>query len=351
MINSNRKIKMKIIIYVFLVLAAFVIAGCSKLIDSISPAPEVNIHDSGNLNPAAQDFHGLKVAQSSNGWQECLKCHGGDFSGGKVEISCNNNACHPTINVHVDGIIDTLSNNFHGKFLRQHDWNMLDCKACHGDNYSGGLASPDCTTCHTQPKGPEACNTCHGDFNNPDIIAPPRDTHDNTSTDAPGVGAHVSHLYSNDLGHNIECATCHIVPQNFADQGHIDNTPDAEITFGNLAVRNIALNPVYNYSSVTCSDTYCHGNFEFLKSDAPASHQFAYVDGADRMTGDNQSVVWNIVDGSQMECGSCHGLPPTGHIEANLTGCGTCHGTMDRNGNFVDSLVYKHIDGNVDIIF
>lgn len=348
MIKNKINMKLGFIIIVF---GAFAFTACSKLVDDIPPAPESSIHATGNLNSASPDFHGLKVANSSTGWQECLKCHGGDFSGGRVEVACNNNACHPTINVHVDGIVDTTSNNFHGNFLRQHDWNLFDCKTCHGDNYDGGIASPSCVECHTQPDGPEACNTCHGNFDDPEIISPPRDTQNNITTDAPGVGAHVAHLLENDLGYTIECSTCHIVPQSFAEQGHIDNTPRAEVIFGNLAIANIAANPVYDHSSVTCSDTYCHGNFEFRKEDAPENHKFIYVD-SDVMTGNNVSVVWNNVDGSQIYCGSCHGLPPVGHREDPLSACGYCHsGIVDTNGNLVDSLKYKHINGEVDLIF
>ncbi len=27
------------------------------------------------------------------------------------------------------------------------------------------------------------------------------------------------------------------------------------------------------------------------------------------------AVIWNKVDDSQAQCGSCHGLPPTGHVD------------------------------------
>ena len=294
MITNKRIMKTKIL--VLLVLGGLALVACSKLVDSIPAAPEVTVHKTGITDPASPNFHGI--------------------------------------------------------LIREMNWDLRFCQNCHSGNFSGGIADASCLTCHTEVNGPGACNTCHGDFDNPDFIAPPQDTHNNTSTNEPGVGAHVSHLYSNELGKSIECSTCHVVPQVFSDQGHIDDTPDAEVIFGNLAVHNIAVAPVYNYSSVTCSDVYCHGNFEFLKDSAPVSHQIAFEEGADRMTGNNRSVVWTTVDGSQDECGSCHGLPPTGHIYFEITACGTCHsGIVDRNGNMVDSLSYKHINGEVDLYF
>jgi hypothetical protein len=232
------------------------------------------------------------------------------------------------------------------------NWDILDCMKCHGDDYSGGVASPTCNNCHSQPGGPEACNTCHGNFADGNFIAPPKDIYGNTSTNDPGVGAHQIHLFDNDLSSSIECTTCHIIPQNYSDPGHVDSTPPAELIFNNKAILNIALNPVYDHSSATCSDTYCHGNFEYLKDDAPENHKFAYEEGADRISGNNHSVIWNNVDGSQAVCGSCHNLPPIGHVEANVTACGYCHsGISDTNGNLVDSLIYKHMDGKIDLIF
>ena len=71
-----------------------------------------------------------------------------------------------------------------------------------------------------------------------------------------------------------------------------------------------------------------------------SSNQFAYT--ADKMMGNNRSVIWNQVDGSQAVCGSCHNLPPDGHI-ANPN-CSNCHpGVVDANRNIIDQT--KHING------
>lgn len=251
----------------------------------------------------------------------------------------------PELNIHREGILDKDLPTWHGNLVRESGWNLRACQNCHSADYSGGIAESSCLNCHTQPSGPEACNTCHGNFTDPAIIAPPQDTNNNISTDSTGVGAHVSHLYQNDLASQIPCSTCHIVPQDYFDPGHaVDDPLPAEVIFSPLAIHNIAVNPVYDYSSATCSDTYCHGNWEFLKDSS--SNQFAYTD--DKMIGNNRSVVWNIVDGSQAECGSCHNLPPEGHIPSELNACGNCHtGIVDPDGNIIDQT--KHINGEKNV--
>ena len=336
----------KKLIKILLLLFAFVIlASCSKLVDELPTALEIGTHNPGISDTGSTGFHGNLVLNAPNSMFDCQQCHAVDWSGGTTGVGCNTMDCHPSINVHVEGIIDTTSGNFHGNFIRQNGWRLMDCQQCHGEDYGGGVASPTCLNCHSQPDGPEACNTCHGDFNDPAIIAPPQDTNNNTNTDNLGVGAHTTHLYENNIGLQIPCTTCHIVPQNYSDPGHaVDDPLPAEVIFSPLAVHNIAVNPVYDYTSGTCSDTYCHGNWEFLKESS--SYQFAYTE--DKMVGNNRSVIWNIVDGTQATCGSCHGLPPTGHIPAQLQFCNTCHtGIVDYEGNIIDT--EKHMNGEINV--
>ncbi len=254
----------------------------------------------------------------------------------------------PDITTHKTGILDQGSPDFHGNLVRENNWDLALCQSCHAADYSGGITGASCLTCHTQTNGPEACNTCHGDFQDSTRIAPPEDTHKNITTDSVGVGAHVSHLYENELGHQIECSTCHIVPDKYSDPGHIDTGLPAEITFGNLAVHNIAVNPVYNYPAATCSEVYCHGDWAFLKDSS--DYQFIYVDSM--IVGNAFSPIWNKVDGTQALCGTCHDLPPQGHQNAggdpNATTCSGCHiDIVDANGNIIDQT--KHINGEKNV--
>ncbi|NWF89240.1 MAG: hypothetical protein HXY50_07215 [Ignavibacteriaceae bacterium] len=303
----------------------------------------INVHKAGILNPASAEFHGKY--QLTNGFSDCQSCHGEDFSGGTLSPSCR--TCHSTINVHKIGILTPTSPDFHGKFLAANNWNLPDCKQCHGSNYSGGSISSSCLTCHSQPAGPEACNTCHGDFSNPSKTAPPQDLSGNTSTTFKGVGAHDKHLNTNSLGKTIECETCHTVPNSLTSSGHLDGNLPAEVNFTGLAIFNAAGNANYSSSTITCANTYCHGNFEFNKSDALLANQFAY--SADKMIGANKSVVWNKVDGTEAVCGSCHGLPPIGHTNfGGLNTCVNCHmGVVNAQGQIINQ--QKHINGEKNV--
>jgi len=250
-----------------------------------------------------------------------------------------------SIMIHNKDITNSSSPDFHGNLLKGKFWKMTECQSCHGPKYSG-LTAPSCLTCHTSSFGPEACNTCHGSFTDPTRIAPPRSINNNSNTSDKGVGAHSKHLYDNTLGNQTSCFTCHNVPQSIYASGHFDTGLPAEVFLKELALANVANNAVYDPTAATCSNTYCHGNFVFYKNEAPAEDQFVFT--ADSMAGLNNTVDWTKVDGSQAACGSCHGLPPAGHIQVPLTACASCHGTViDFNGNIIDKT--RHINGIINV--
>ena len=305
----------------------------------------ISVHQDGILNPGSPNFHGKYIASNAgDDMSKCASCHGNNYQGGIAAPSCA--TCHSTINVHQDGIVNPGSPNFHGKYIAANlGWDMRACGSCHAANYSGGTAAPSCLTCHTGSNGPEACNTCHGSFSDPTKIAPPRALNGSTQTTYAGVGAHVQHLYQNNLGDVIRCSTCHTVPSSVYANGHLGTDGKAEINFGRLSVQGGA-NPTYNFTNNTCANTYCHGNFSFSRDLADSKYQFVYT--AATMTGNNASVIWNKVDGSQAQCGSCHGLPPTGHAPFSLNQCANCHyGVVDASGNIIDKT--KHINGVANV--
>jgi hypothetical protein len=247
-----------------------------------------------------------------------------------------------SITVHKEGILNPHSQNFHGNLIRENGWEMRDCQQCHSAAYSGGVVQSSCLTCHTNPGGPEACNTCHGSFADPTRIAPPRDISGNILPSSRGVGVHSKHLYDNVMGKAVLCESCHNVPQRVYDPGHLDDDLPAEVILKDLAVFSGGENAAYNPADQTCSNTYCHGSFEFYRDDAVPENRFAYT--ADKMVGINNTVSWTAVNSSEMECGSCHGLPPEGHIIVPITSCYQCHqGVVDELGNIIDKT--KHING------
>jgi predicted CxxxxCH...CXXCH cytochrome family protein len=257
-----------------------------------------------------------------------------------------NNITPPPANlqVHKQGILDKNSPNFHGKLVINTNWDMSSCWQCHDRQYTGGLTGVSCLSCHTESNGPEACNTCHGNFNDPAHIAPPRDTKGNIVTIYPGVGAHTSHLYTDTLSSSVSCIDCHVVPDSVYASGHLN--AQNVVNFDSLAIHNNATDAEYNPSDNTCANTYCHGNMTIYKDSVDIQYQYAFI--GDQMNGNNKTVKWTDVNGTEAKCGSCHDLPPAGHIYVAIKDCKSCHvGVIDENGKIIDKS--KHINGEVDL--
>lgn len=186
------------------------------------------------------------------------------------------------------------------------------CGDCHAPTASGGsLADPSTHIdgiVQVDGGGGSCAAACHGGPNDPN---PPPDLGGNTDTTAPGVGAHEAHL---DAG--VACTTCHPVPAAVNEGTHLDGTTD--VVLGGIA-GNGGVVPSWDSGALTCT-AYCHG---------------ASLGG-----GDVAAPVWNVVDGSQATCSSCHGEPPPPPHPGNPS-CGGCH----PNGGPGSG---AHIDGNVD---
>lgn len=253
--------------------------------------------------------------------------------------------------IHPAGWQRSSSPNFHGIAIAADNYNLIPCQQCHGNDYLGGVVGVDCLPCHSQPDGPEACNTCHGEFRgdatNLITSAPPRGLGNETDSTSVAVGAHRVHLlYYADVRQT--CGECHNVPNRLNAPGHLDGDGRADVVFnGQLAVLATEggarqPSPIYGGTTFSCQNTYCHGNWGLLASQSPAS--FIYT--ADKMEGSNAAPVWNNAETAA--CGTCHGLPPTGHREFAITACANCHSSViDGNGNIIDKS--KHINGKVNV--
>lgn len=249
--------------------------------------------------------------------------------------------------VHPDGFGDPSSDKFHSFKIQDNLWDMTNCQKCHAADYSGGTAEVTCLDCHSGGAGPEACNTCHGVFADESRIAPPTDINNNFATSARGVGAHTVHVYETEIGLGVSCYECH--PGN-ADAGdyvasHSDGLP-AEMAFGSFSSSG-GSTPTFDTNDLTCANTYCHGSFTFKKSDSES--QWAFTDSV--IVGENFSPIWNIVDGTQAACGTCHLLPPTGHINAGndpeAATCRSCHSTAYNEDGSLNK--FNHINGSKNL--
>lgn len=325
-----RSMKINLIV-LFVGLISF---ACSDLNNDLTLPTKIGIHGPNVLVVESPTFHGKILTDKK--LDGCRQCHAANLNGGTAQVSCLN--CHPSLSIHNQSINDPTSQNFHGRYIASKNWNLNECKKCHGEYYAGGSSSPTCFTCHTV--GPEACNTCHGDFTKPSLTAPPRALNNAIATTDPGVGAHTLHLTNIKIApKNVACEECHTVPKTFSEAGHIDSNPKAEVIF-----KDSNKNGSYNFTTNTCANTYCHGNFEFSKS----SSKYSFIYTSDKIVGNNFSPKWNKVDGTQAACGTCHGLPPTGHQAQNLNQCSTCHsGVVDNTGKIIDPT--KHLNGKINV--
>lgn len=303
----------------------------------------ISTHPDGWNNVQSDKFHGKMVLESYSNAVNCQSCHGIDYSGGSSNVSCSAEGCH-NLYPHLSGIADSLSDNFHSKTIsNSNNWDITVCKTCHGINYDGeGYNKKNCLICHTQTDGPEACNTCHGNTNN---HAPPKDLSDNLNTTAIGVGAHQPHLIDTTwtTAYQQDCSLCHNEPSSLSDLGHIDNSPlPADLIFSLTASDSGVSNPNWDHSSATCSNVYCHGTFEFIKDSS--ANSWGYDDQF--IQGNDPTMIWTLVGSGQDSCGSCHNLPPQGHIEAST--CDGCHPrVVDSDFNIINKKL--HINGNIDI--
>lgn len=239
-------------------------------------------------------------------------CHGATLTGGA--------ATEPTW-TRVDGSQSTCT-SCHGAPPPPPHPTGSNCGSCHPTMTPGGglvIAYPEL---HIDGKvdvtEDQPCDSCHGSGGN---RAPPVDTMGQSSTALRSVGAHRRHLDPSTWRKDIQCSECHRVPTATIEVGHVDSPLPAEVVFGALAGSA-------SWNGTRCSNTYCHGST---------------LSG-----GASTDPTWTVVDGSQGQCGSCHGTPPPPPhpVDSN---CGTCHDTMTAGGGLVITDPSRHIDGNLDV--
>lgn len=185
------------------------------------------------------------------------------------------------------------------------------CERCHGlVAYEGEIALPNLHVNGVLELDEPTCTVCHGTESTP------------TSFD----DAHRGHLLTQGRAKPVACDACHIVPTAVFGPPHLDGDNVAEVVFGPLATANGAL--VSTYDAPTCSNVACHGG-----------------DGANG--GALVTPAWNVLDGSQVACGTCHGLPPPApHPPRN--DCVNCHSALyAASGTFAGGSL--HVDGEVEV--
>ena len=221
-----------------------------------------------------------------------------------------------------------------------------NCGACHGTGYASTTVAQATHVDGTVNVSRSGCTLCHGDLTQtavapssiaaaPGYNAASADTTGNTLSTAAAVGAHAAHLNGTRWrGTAIACSECHAVPGS-GDVSHATGSGSggarATVTFGSLARTGSITTAGYSGSLTgaggstagTCSNTYCHGNFQ----NGVAANAPSWLGGV-----------------AAANCGSCHGLPPGGTHPASSS-CDSCHaGYTTTTVNAAN-----HLNGAVDV--
>ncbi|MBP1628504.1 MAG: cytochrome c, 15 heme-binding site [Holophagaceae bacterium] len=90
---------------------------------------------------------------------QCSSCHGSltdsAAAGGITKVSCF--TCHPNGPGHPEGWASGLQHGRTGAEGVAGEWTgQASCTKCHGSDYAGGIVAVSCTQCHTAAPHPEA---------------------------------------------------------------------------------------------------------------------------------------------------------------------------------------------------
>jgi predicted CxxxxCH...CXXCH cytochrome family protein len=258
------------------------------------------------------------------------------------------------------------------------------CGTCHGLPPGGTHPQrSDCASCHqgytsttvnlaTHVDGhvdvlPLACTSCHGDASralvagaDPAVpIAPP------VTATGRAPGAHLVHVdAAGGKMAPIACAVCHqgAMPASLANHptgagpvlafGAAASQPTGDASVGPNPNEKVtwatpSASPSYDAATLTCSATYCHGNYS-------GAYSYFFFDGTDTVaiTGARGSPRWT--DGP-MTCSSCHDNPPRNgvwhsgyHGAVSDNACSLCHPDVDAAGTKI-TVPALHVNGVVDV--
>lgn len=357
--------------------------------------------DDGGVHPVdfaeeeSPNFHGGYLKKAGYPLSDCRQCHGDDYAGGAVGVSCNQANCHS------QGVEWCGTCHEGGKAPPEpdsggHTAHPFGCTTCHevpkdarGPNHPSGevevhvtglgalgdhtptwsAAERVCsdTYCHG-PKSPLwelppqvlACDSCHG--------APPA-THVRFTTDPSTescLGCHPAPPMAKHLNGTLDyddhgCATCH---------GQLPSGQPPPALDGSMSPTSRGVGAHLRHTDPTLDDrmgrvaecTDCHvvpattlaaGHIDTTApSDVDLFDGTYDVETASCVTAchweRDPGPVWTDTSGAPRQCDACHGFPPTvtrtgtPHpvVESKVTVCETCHSFQ----------VLTHVDGKVDFL-
>ena len=253
--------------------------------------------------------------------------------------------------LHMNGVVD-VTGAHPLPYLAQHTAgalaNITSCQACHGPDYGGGQVGVSCNACHaaqvaaSAPDWKTNCTWCHGTrtagvTTATATAAPPQPVDANDPNAARKIGAHQAHLTSGPFANALPCSTCHTPPDTASALTHFSgNGTPATITFSPLAQQGVT-GAAYNGTS--CA-VYCHGS----GSSWPTGSNGANRTPAWTSTG----LACDACHGTPPPTGPNVGTAPAHvfHVSTMGVPCSRCH-----NGYTSTSISpATHVDGTRDVI-
>jgi hypothetical protein len=239
------------------------------------------------------------------------------------------------------------------------------CVACHGADLTGQGDAASCDGCHAEGWRTD-CTFCHGDPAD-GTGAPPVHLSGVDDGAAATFVPHRTHTDTTAVHLAFDCTACHAKPTDVLTPGHVfvgDASPGHAETDFALSLSDAA---VWNRSTGTCSDLYCHGarglDDGLRRHDQPIPDGQCSACHPDRTSG---SKAWDdrmsdphrkhleVDDGGVVRCWECHGatvdasmavLDPALHVNGvpdvllrdgmsrtNGLCTGTCHGESHEAG-------------------
>lgn len=312
---------------------AVVVAACDEARprEESTSAACANCHGFPPAPPHPQDAAACNACHSTSVGAGNAIVPGGTHANGNVDVAVHPVRPYPT---HAQDAIAGIST----------------CANCHGADYGGGAVSVSCNACHDSTFGTADwrtnCTFCHGTrtatwTDTPaqfPLAAPPSAVDGTTSPADPRVGAHQAHLAGTAYANPLACDACHAVPARTfpGSLSHLDGSP-AELVFGATATKGVT-GAGYAGGGGSCA-VYCHGTgSEFVNPGAAAS-----------------AVVSPDWTEAAIACDGCHGTPPaTGqHQFANHQfPCDRCHQGVAGSGA-TPSIANKalHVNGTKNVAF
>ena len=215
---------------------------------------------------------------------------------------------------HPTGWTDRNSPNFHAVWLRANGDKVRECSECHGSDYKGGAVGVSCLSSGCHQKSPEFCGTCHGDAKGP---RPSTGAHQQVHQ-SYCVECHVVPTEVTSPGHIGKTPTITFSGIALANNATPSWTPATKTCSGVYC--HLSASPTWETPTLPVPCNACHGappashgRWSRVATLTTCQNCHPVPPGSDHING-----VVDLIPG--IGCDACHGTGPTGAPPPALDG-------------------------------